>query len=411
MRRRLLALLSLGTATACRPPAPPAPDPGRLVLLVSLDGFRPDYLDRPEARRLRQLADSGVRAEYLAPAFPTKTFPNLYTIATGLYPEHHGIVANTMVDSVLGRFTTADTVTNRKPGWWKGEPIWITAGRQGRRTATMFWVGSEVAFDGRHADHWRPFEPFLPGDARVDQLTEWLSLPEGERPQFATLYLNRVDVMGHRHGPDSPAVDSAIAVTDSTVGRLVDWLTAAGLAPRTDLVIVSDHGMTGISPDRVIFLDDYVPIEPGDIVDLAPVTALEPAANRVETVSRKLQGAHPHLTVYRREEMPARFHFRANDRITSLVLLADDGWTISTRALWRDRPLRDDGNHGYDNALPSMRATFLAVGPSFRRGAVVPPFQNIHVYDLLAHLLGVRPAPNDGSLDSVRAVLRNPGGR
>ncbi len=374
--------------------------------MVSIDGFRPDYLDRPGAVRLREIAALGVRAEKLIPAFPTKTFPNHYTMATGLYPAHHGIVANAMVDPRLGRFSTTDTIGNRNPQWWGGEPIWVTAIKQGRRAATMYWVGSEVAFEGIQPTYWRSFDPRFPTTARVDQVLEWLSLPSGEQPDLVTLYFNRVDLIGHRRGPESPGVDSAIAETDSAIGRLLDGLAARGLRDRTNLIIVSDHGMTTISPGRVIYLDDYVAIGPEEITDLAPATAIDPGPGRNEMIYRGLVDAHPHLRVYRREEIPVRFRFRDNPRIAPLLALADDGWTISTRQRWNASPLTDLGNHGYDNDLPSMAGLFMATGPGIRVGAVVPPFQSVHLYELMSHLMRLRPEKNDGALDSVRAVLR-----
>ena len=398
---------SLLIACTARPPVrEPRPLARPALIVVSLDGFRWDYLERPAASTLRTMMTHGARTRRLIPAFPTKTFPNHFTLATGLLPEHHGIVANTMTDSVLGRFTTADTAGNRNPGWWSGEPIWITARRQGLRSATMFWVGSEVSFNGLRPNLWRPFDANLPSAARLDQVLQWLALPADERPDLVMLYLNRVDVMGHRYGPDHPAVDSSIAVVDSALGRLLDGLDSLGLGDRTNLVVVSDHGMTGISPNRVIFLDDYVPLEPGEIVDLAPVTTIDPLAGRTELILQRLSYAHPHLAVYRRAEIPIRFRFRDNSRITPIVAIADDGWTISTRAQWATRPLTDLGNHGYDNELASMAGILVGVGPAFRPGAVAPPLQNIHVYALLSYLLRLHPAPNDGSLDSVRALLR-----
>lgn len=402
----LLAGLAVSACGSGQPPGQSDPRQRPLVIVVSLDGFRWDYLERPPAARLRTLASQGIRLERLVPAFPTKTFPNHYTLATGLFPAHHGIVANTMTDSVLGRFTTADTAGNRQPGWWRGEPIWITARRQGLRSATMFWTGSEVAFNGLRPNLWRPFDANLPMTARIDQALTWLGLPADRRPDLLMVYLNRVDVVGHKFGPDHPAVDSAIATVDSAVGRLVDGLDSLGLRPQTDLVVVSDHGMTSISPDRVIFLDDYVELSPGDVVDLAPVTGLSPDPARVATVVRQLAGAHPHLAVFRREDVPPRFRFSQGDRVTPVVAIADDGWTISTRAQWKTRPMTDLGNHGYDHELASMAAMLIAIGPDFRQGMVAPPMQNVHLYELLAHLLHIRPAPNDGSFDSVRALLR-----
>ncbi len=409
MRLCLLFILAVLTGGCARPRAQTLPSGAgeRLVLMIALDGFHSDDLVRPGVVRLRQLAAQGVRAERLIPAFPTKTFPNLFTIATGLYPEHHGIVGSIMVDAGLGRFTTADTAINRKPEWWSAaEPIWITAERQGRRAATMFWIGSEIPYRGRRASYWRDFDPRITEAERVAQVLAWLDLPAGERPRFITLYLNGVDVAGHRHGPDHPAVDSAAAALDAAVGTLLDGLAERGLTEHADLVFVSDHGMTAISPERVIYLDDYVAIAPAEIVDLEPVTTLDPSPERRDTVYRALQGAHPHLTVYRREDIPERFRFRAHPRISPLVLIADEGWTIGTRERWKTRPVTNRGNHGYDNLLPSMAGTFIAAGPSFRSGVVVPPFQSVHVYQLIARLLALDPAPNDGSLDSVRAVLR-----
>ncbi len=409
MRSLLLFVLTALAAGCTRSVARSVtPEPGeRLVLMIALDGFHPNDLDRPGVVRLRNLAAQGVRSERLIPAFPTKTFPNLFTIATGLYPEHHGIVGSVMIDPQLGRFTATDTAINRKPGWWSAaEPIWITAERQGRRAATMFWVGSEIAYDGQRPTYWRDFNPRVTEQERVAQVLAWLDLPPDQRPHLVTLYLNGVDVLGHRHGPDHPAVDSAAAALDAAVGTLLDGLTARGLAEHTDLVIVSDHGMTGISPDRVIYLDDYVALTPSEIVDLEPVTTLDPAPARLDTVYRALQNAHPKLKVHRREDVPERFRFRAHPRISPLVAIADEGWTIGTRERWKTRPVTNRGNHGYDNLLPSMAGVFIGAGPSFRSGLTVPPFQSVHVYSLVARLLDVQPAPNDGALDSVRAVLR-----
>lgn len=409
MRSLLLLVITALLAGCTRPAArDTTPELGeRLVLLIALDGFHPSDLERPGVVRLKQLAAQGVRAEHLIPAFPTKTFPNLFTLATGLYPEHHGIVGSVMVDPQLGRFTTADTAVNRKPGWWDAaEPIWITAERQGRRAATMFWVGSEIAYRGRRPSYWRDFDPRVSELERVAQVLAWLDLPLPQRPQFVTLYLNGVDVTGHRHGPVHPAVDSAAAALDAAIGALIDGLAERGLIERANLIFVSDHGMAAISPERVIYLDDYVALAPTEIIDLEPVTTLDPAPGRRDSVYHALRSAHPHLTVYRREEMPERYRFRSHPRISPLIAIADEGWTIGTRERWKTRPVTNRGNHGYDNLLASMAGVFVAAGPSFRSGVVVPPFQSVHVYALMAQLLDVDPSRNDGALDSVRTLLR-----
>lgn len=400
---------------ACAPPSrtahddltarPAAPSPGAApsaTVLISLDGFRADYLTRPGAVTLRALAARGVRAERLVPAFPSKTFPNHYTIVTGLYPEHHGIVANTMRDSTIGTtFTIGDTIIARDPRWWGGEPIWNTAERQGVRTAAFYWPGSDYAVNGRYPTYYRPYDGRVPNGARVQQVLDWLALPAAQAPRFVTLYFSTTDDAGHSHGPDSPQVDSAIAHVDSMVGRLVRGLAARNLTDRVNLVLVSDHGMTPIGADRVIHLDDHIDLNDVDVVDWMPVTALTPRTGQLDAVYRALRTV-PHLQVWKRDSVPERYHYRASPRITPLVLLADDGWTISSRArIARNGPPKG-GTHGYDNVLPSMGALFVAAGPDIQQGRVLPPVSNVHVYPLLARLLRIAPAPNDGHADSLR---------
>jgi predicted AlkP superfamily pyrophosphatase or phosphodiesterase len=412
---RLRSIISLVVLCACtRAPAVSTPTPalapavaGRTVLLVSLDGFRADYIDRPAATRLRALAATGVRAERMVPAFPSKTFPNHYTIVTGLYPEHHGIVANTMFDATIGkRFTLADTAVTHDPRWWGGEPLWITAERQGKKSASFFWVGSDITIAGQRPTWFRTYDATVPDEERVRTVLEWLSMGTGTGPVFLSAYFSDVDDAGHAYGPDAPQVDSAVAKVDAMIGAIVDGLAVRGLTNAVDLVVVSDHGMAQLAPDRVIYYDDYIDVSRVDVLDMSPVGALVPHAGNEADVYARLKGAHAHMQVYRRGEVPARLHFSANPRITPLVTIADDGWTMTTHAAVAHVGLPHGGAHGYDNQLPSMGALFVASGPDFRRDLVVPPFQNIHVYDLLAGLLGVQPAPNDGSPDSTRALLR-----
>jgi predicted AlkP superfamily pyrophosphatase or phosphodiesterase len=402
--RRVVPLafaLALGTCTQ-RPPGLVRP---RTVVLGSLDGFRPDYLDRPAAARLRELAAHGVRARWLRPVAPTLTFPNHYTIVTGLYPAHHGIVGNSIRDPAIGyRFGIRDTAAVRDPRWWGGEPIWVTAQRQGRRTAAFFWPGSEAPIGGLHPTWYRRFDPAVPNRDRVDQVVAWLRLPADSAPALVLLYLGDVDQAGHAFGPDAPQVDSAIARVDSAIGRLEDGLTAGGLAGLIDVMVVSDHGMAAVDSGRTIYLDDYLDPASVDIPELAPMLQIWPRHGDADRVYRALAGRNPRLTVYRRADLPVRFHFDSTPRIAPIVALAAEGWLVTTRErAGTSRPPR--GMHGYDRDLPSMRALFLAWGPSFRRGAVVPGFENVHLYPLLAELLGVRPAPSDGRLDSLPQLL------
>jgi predicted AlkP superfamily pyrophosphatase or phosphodiesterase len=396
--------VALGFATAAARPQPAAPK--QTVVLISLDGFRWDYFNRPAAKRIRALAATGVRAERLVPAFPSKTYPNHYSLATGLYPEHHGIIANVIRDSVLGRFSAGTDPSVRDARWWGGEPIWVTAERQHVHAASFFWPGSEAPIGGFRPSWYHNYDGAVPNSERVRGVLDWLALPADSAPRVITMYLSDTDGAGHDFGPASPQVDSAIAREDSVVGAVVDGIARLRMTDRVNVIIVSDHGMAAASPERYVYLDDYVSLDSLDIVDWTPVAAIAPKPGHAAYVYAKLHGANPHLAVYWKADVPPRLHFSTNPRITPIVGIADDGWVITTRQRAARATKVSRGEHGYDNQLSSMGALFVANGPAFRSGLVVPPFQNVHVYELVAHIAGLTPAPNDGSLDSVRALLK-----
>ncbi|MCC7055219.1 MAG: alkaline phosphatase family protein [Gemmatimonadaceae bacterium] len=402
----LLAAALLSGFTPVPGPQAPAPRP-RTVVLISLDGFRWDFLQRPAARRLRALAARGVRPRRMIPAFPSKTFPNHYTLVTGLYPEEHGIAANVMRDSVLGRFATGNDPAVRDARWFGGEPIWVTAERQGLRTATYFWPGSEAPIGGLHPHWYYAYDGATPNSARVSRVLEWLAMPDSAAPRLIAVYFSDVDTDAHNHGPDSPEADSAIARVDSAVGAILDGIDRLRARSRVDVVVVSDHGMAEIEASRTISLDDYVSLDSLDIGDWSPVATIIPKPGAAEYVYRALLHAHPHLQVYRKGELPARLHYNTGARVTPIVAIADEGWSIGTREYnAKQVPGKVGGAHGYDPQVPSMGALFIGAGPDFRRGRVVAPFSNVHVYPLLARLLRVLPAASSGSLDSVRTLLR-----
>jgi predicted AlkP superfamily pyrophosphatase or phosphodiesterase len=378
---------------------------GSTVVLIGLDGFHPSYLERPSSRHLRDLARTGARARSLIPVFPTLTFPNFYSMATGLYPEHHGIVSNTMVDSSLGRFTLRDRTAVRDPRWWAGEPIWVTAVRQGKQAATFFWPGSDVAIGGVRPTWYKVFDASVPNADRVTQVLDWLSLPAERAPALITVYFGDVDDAGHQFGPDAPETDAAIARVDSAVGAIMNGVKQRELEERVNLVVVSDHGMARVEPGHLIYLDDFVDPATVDIVDLGAVLSLSLKSGASDSVYPAL-ARMPHLRAYRKQDM-ARYHYGKHPRIPEIVAVADEGWLVTTRGLGAIRSRLTRGAHGYPPETPSMQAIFLARGPAFKKGVTVPPFQNIHLYALLAHLLGVTPVPNDGSVDSVKAVLVN----
>lgn len=398
-------LSGFGVATAAPAGENPAPPP---LILISMDGFRWDYCAKypTETPHLRRLAAAGVQAERMLPCFPSNTFPNHYSLATGLYPAHHGMLNNDMTDAATGDvFHYRNPVANRNPRWWGGEPIWITAERQGRRSACYFWVGSEAAINGLHASHWFPYDYRVPFAQRLDTVVSWLKSPSAERPAVVAFYLEETNSAGHAHGPDSPELAAAVKQLDGCVGAIVDRLEAEGIA--ANFVIVSDHGMTPCRREDVIILEDWVDPATVQVDFTGSVVGLRvPTGDPAALVARLT--AMPHVRAYRTADLPPHLHVTPTPRTPDVWLLPDEGWHVLRRAEFernRDRFLR--GDHGYDPQLPSMGAFFLAYGPSFERGVVLDAFANVHVYNLLCAAAGLQPAPNDGDDRLVRTALRH----
>ena len=404
-------LLGIFAATSCTTTLA-TPPPGPPLILVSIDGFRWDYLQKYAAPTLRALATDGVRARRLTPSFPSKTFPNHFTLVTGLRPEHHGIVSNYFFDPVLNAtFNKSRPADNADPRWWQqGEPVWITAEKQGVRSAVYYWPGSETVIHGARPGIYRPFDGKVPSRERVDGLLAWLDLPADQRPRFCVLYLDVVDVVGHRAGPDAPETAAAVREVDDAIARLLAGLVARGLRDTANLVVVSDHGMSEQSPDRVIFLEDLMNVSQVQVESTGANGGVRPKPGTVspaELAASIRAKAPPQLQVYLREEVPARLHYRDNPRIPPVVLIADDHWNIESRVGWPYLQNRfGKGNHGWDPATPNMGALFIAHGPSFQRGIEIPDVENIQVYNLLCVALGIEPAPNDGDRRLERAALR-----
>jgi predicted AlkP superfamily pyrophosphatase or phosphodiesterase len=412
MRRVALGILLLVAAAGCTPPDRVAGgDVKPTLILVSFDGWRWDYHTTAAAPNLQRLIARGVHAESLIPGFPPKTFPSHYSIVTGLYPGHHGIVANSIVDAPTGRVFTNDKAEEvRDPMWWGGEPIWVTAERSGQRSAALFWPGSEAPIGGVLPHFWKAYDVNYPGPARIAQVLQWLDLPAEERPTFVMVYFSDVDSAGHASGPDSQAVKDAVGRVDGYLGLLLRGLGRRGLTDRVNVVVVSDHGMAAVRADRVVILDDYISLDDVVVSDLNPTVGLFPKPGKEDAVYDALVSAHPRLRVFRRDETPEAWHYRDHPRIPPIVGVMDEGWQIMRRAtrdaIREGRAGSAGGQHGYDSALMSMRGVFVAAGPAFRRGTTVPAFESIHIYHAIAQVLGVAPAPNDGAPDVARSILR-----
>ncbi len=412
-RRRLLRagllLVTASALAACASATGPvgrdAPPPA--VLLVSIDGFRADYLDPQSTPHLAALAARGVRAEALIPSFPTKTFPNHYTIVTGLLPDHHGIVANTIWDPVLqSRFSLGNREAIQNADWYGGVPVWVSAERAGLATAPLFWPGSEAPIQGVRPTHWLEFDDDMPHDARIDWVLDRLAGDVGEAVRFATLYFSDVDVASHAFGLETPELRAAIARVDAAVGRLVASLLRRGL-DSVNVIVVSDHGMTRRSPDRVVFLDDYLDPDSVRVIDWSPILAIWPGAMTDTEIYGALRGAHPNLQVYRPDEIPMEFGFGTHRRVAPVIGIADLGWSIASRDYFAANLERfSAGAHGYDQRSEDMQAMFIAAGPAFQSEVVTPAFPNVDVYELLMAILRLPPEPGDGDLGRVDQILR-----
>jgi len=377
------------------------------LLLISIDGYRADYLERGLNPTLQRLADTGVRAQWMQPSFPSLTFPNHYTIVTGRYPDNHGIVDNDMTDPVLGSFSLGNRKAVGDGRWWgEAEPIWVDADRHGLQTATLFWPGSEAATRGHRPDHWRAYDGKMSYDARVDQVLHWLDLPPAQRPAFLTLYFEGVDSAGHDDGPDSPQLNQALRQVDAALARLVAGLRQRGLIDRLNLIVLADHGMASTPLDQRIPLDDLIDTAHARVVSTGAVAGIDATPGHEAELDRELLKTHPHMTCWKKSRIPARYHYGHNPRVPQVVCSAQVGWLIVSghkQMLHGEKPML--GDHGYDNAAPQMRALFIAHGPAFRRHALVPAFPNVDVYPLMTHLLGIPAAANDGSYDAVKQML------
>lgn len=406
MRRfRLLSLLLLGLylAACATSPQPGASTP--TVVLVSIDGLRADIVGSGRMPTLDAIARDGVQAEWMNPSFPALTFPNHYTLVTGLRPAHHGIVNNHMRDPVLGTFESKGGAA-RDGRWWGGEPIWATLQKQGGIAATMFWPGSEAEIGGLRPRFFRRFDGAVSPQARVDQALAWLDLPPRERPRLITVYLEQVDVGSHRGGTFSKEAFAAMTAVDTALARLLRGLDARGLRASTNLIVVSDHGMDDSLREQVRYLDDLVAPETYELIWWPQVTGLVPKAGHEATVERALLGRHDHYACWRKGEIPAQWQFREHPRIPPIVCQSDPGWRLLSRAQ-SQQTLPVKGEHGYAPEEPSMRATFVADGPAFVDGARIPAFDNVDVYPLLARLLHIEPAPNDGDIAPLLPALRD----
>ncbi len=369
------------------------------VVLISLDGFRADYLDRPDVPNLRRLMQRGTRATSLMPVFPSLTFPNHYSLVTGLYVDRHGLVGNSFYDPARRQtYSLSDREAVGDGTWYRGEPIWVTAEAQGMVTSCFFWPGSEAAIGGIRPAAWRQYDAAVTMDERVRTVVDWLRLPPERRPHLVTLYFSEVDSASHTVPLDSAAVGVAIRAVDGAVGALADAVDALPIRDRIYLLITSDHGMVETTAKQTVRLDTLV--DPAEIAQAfgGPVANLHLRdPSRAPRIRDALNAGLRHGRAYLRDEVPAHHRYRGDPRMGQVVVIMDEAWSLATRPGTSKRERW--GAHGWDPALASMQAIFIATGPGIPAGRTIPTVRNVDVYPLMTAVLRLRsPKGIDGRL-------------
>jgi hypothetical protein len=417
LRCALLALC-LGSAACDQRPVEPVstqptdtaqrPDSGQAsarpyLVLLSLDGFRPDYLTLYPAPNLQRIVQRGTTAESLAPVFPTSTFPNHYTQVTGLYPERHGIVGNSFWDPQREQqFSIGNRVVVEDGSWYRGEPIWLTAERQGVRAGSYYWVGSEAT--GLRPTYWKVYDGSVPNAARVDSVLSWLRLPDGQRPRLVTLYMSTIDGAGHQAGPHTTLVRDAVAQVDQAVGRLLDGIDALPQRDSVYLLVMSDHGMARYESEEYEVLAHHIDLSTVRVATAGTYASLHvhPGGPSAAQLRDQLNAGLQHGRAYLRAELPERLRYRADPRIGDVVVLMNEPYHLI-----RSNPSgASGGNHGWDPDNPAMQGILLMLGPSIPAGARIPPVRAVDLYPLFADIMNLEPAPGlDGEAGALRGAL------
>lgn len=380
------------------------------VILVSLDGFRYDYARKYHAEHLLALGARGASApEGMLPSYPSITFPNHYTIVTGLYPEHHGIVANSFYDPERKEiYIYRDAKTVSDSTWYGGTPLWVLAEQQGMRSACFFWVGSEADIQSVRPTYYLKFDTTFPNKKRVEQVLAWLKLPPEQRPHMITLYFSDTDTAGHRFGPDSPEVEDAVHELDTEIGRLMDGIKQSKLP--VDLIVLADHGMAAVE-GAPIQLNQFG-LQKSYFAPIVGSIMYPKSEQDAQMAYEALRGKSDKFAVYRRANVPAYLHFDSNPREGDPVVVPTGPYLIEVSEDAAAAEHLPKGAHGYDAThMPEMKAIFFAAGPDIRRGTKLPPFENINVYPLIAKILGLdishlKTGPIDGRVEVLDAVLK-----
>lgn len=402
----LFSLLALFFLSSCKVKTTTKKADDQYLVILSLDGFRWDYDQFTATPNLDEIAAKGVKAERMLPSFPTTTFANHYSMATGLYPDHHGIVANSFYAPDLNaHYNDYKNRSSVEDGsFYGGEPIWVTAEKQHTTTATCFWVGSEADVQGIRPTYWKRYNHFMPYEDRIDTVLYWLQLPIEKRPKLIMWYFDEPDSQGHKVGPEGIEIPPLISRLDSLVGVFRAKVQALPHGNKVNFIIVSDHGMAQLDEQKQIMLDHYIDTSLMQFANGGnPTMNILAKEGQADALYQQITQI-PNIRYWRTGEAPEHLHHGTHIRTHDITVLADDGYSI----YWSWRVSKSKGAHGYDVINPDMHSIFYAIGPAFKTGYSKKSFQNIHLYPLMAHLLKLHPAETDGSLDSISDILKKP---
>lgn len=402
--RKLLPLLLAALLCGCK-------TRDHYTVIISLDGSRWDYPDYYEMPFFDSLATVGVKAR-MEPSFPSSTFPNHYTMATGLVPDHNGLVNNSFWNPETEHgYSLSDPESRYDLRYYCGEPVWITAQKQGVKCGVVYWVGSDIPIGpegNAYPSYYRKWdeEPHWDFDQRGDEIVRLMSLPKEERPRLVMGYFDEPDHQGHVYGPFSPETKEMAEKMDSLVHALYLRLKALPHGKKINFILTGDHGMTEISPERFIAWYDVIPQEWTErIVGNLP-TSIWVKEGYVDSLYNRLSRIE-HLNVWRHGEVPEYLHYGTSNRLGDLIVSPDLGWQFNFS------PSLNRGAHGFDCKESDMMVAFRAVGPDFKVGYDAPftegeksAFRNIDLYPMLCKLLGVKPAPVDGKLERIQHILK-----
>lgn len=402
-----LVLLTLSSAAFAQNSKP-------YVVMVSFDGFRHDYVEKYNTPNIKEFIKQGAAAEMMRPSFPSKTFPNHYTLVTGLYPGNHGLVDNTFYDKGRDTFYSIRQRAKVEDSYYYGGlPLWQLVQQNGMKAASYFWVGSEARIEGEFPSYYHRFDDAVPHKKRVNAVFDWLKLPEAERPHLMTIYFSMVDTQGHEYGPNGQKTKEAVMEADSLVGMLVEGLKKIDLP--VNVILVADHGMYEMQnkPEYFIYQEDILAGLPKDdfifVNNSTHANIFVKNKAKEDSIYNVIKARESHFKIYKKAEIPAKLHFNTHPRIGDLFFVVEPAYSIyskeslakkpETRAVW--------GVHGFDPSItPEMGAIFYAKGPNIKAGVKIPAFDNIHVYPFVAAILGITPPKVDGDLKVLEGILK-----